>query len=214
MKHQFSKIEIGKIQESIARAVLRMVRRYPVLRNEQSDIEQDAWIKVLTSYDRARDASAQLVRDQRETDRQESIESSQYKIKGSEWSGHAKSDHAPEAFAYVVATTMALDYARNRKGKLRQHDAALSMDAPMPGAHHDEHELTLGETLAAALDSAPVVMGMADRARAVQMAIATLSDSGRDAIEAWLNDQTMTGSQRIAKMRAIESIQDQISSNL
>jgi DNA-directed RNA polymerase specialized sigma24 family protein len=168
--------EVAQVQQSVTRAVARMVRRYPVLRTSADDIGQDAWIKFLGMFD-------------------------------------ASLGHAPGALAYTVATTVAIDYARNRKGKLRRADAAVSFDAPIKTGK-DDASATLADLLASALDDAATTVGADARARAVQGAIAALSDAQRDAIEAWLAGQTMTGSQRIAKKRAIEQIQESVSSAL
>jgi hypothetical protein len=62
MAKLFSKIDTGRIQEAIDRAVAVQVKRYPMLRQDAQDISQDAWCKVLAGYDRGRDIAASLVR--------------------------------------------------------------------------------------------------------------------------------------------------------
>lgn len=211
-KLALSQLEAGKVQDAINSAVRRMVRRYPVLRMSADDITQDAWVKFLGAYDRARDASMTAVRQARAD---QAALHGKYKTKhGGTFIDHG--DLCPGAFAYRVATTVAIDYARNRGSKLRLADAALSLDtlATVTSRGSDENALTLGDLLASALDDAPTAMGAHVRAEAVQAAIATLSDAQRDALEAFANDQTMTGSQRIAKMRAVEAIQEAVSASL
>lgn len=178
MVNQFSKPEIGRIQQSIDRAVARIVNRYHLTHCDMADMAQDAWIKVLSGYDPAKDGHATLT---------------------------------PEAYAYTVATTTALDYARNLT---RKHAAKhASIDAPIAGKDGSDVG-TLADTLAAALDDAPTMMHASVRAAAVRAALATLNDTARDAIEAWLAGHTMTGSQRIAKMRALDAMREAISARL
>lgn len=124
----------------------------------------------------------------------------------------ATTGNAPGAYAYTVATTISIDYARNRGAKVRAHDASMSADAPLTSG--DEVITTLVDTLASTLADAPTMMHAKVRANAVQAALATLSDAHRAALAAWLDDATMTGSQRIAKMRALDALREEISASL
>ena len=123
----------------------------------------------------------------------------------------ATAGHTPGAFAYTVATRVALDYARNRGAKLRARDLDASLDAPVGT---DDDSTALVDTLASATDDPATMAHASVRATAVQAALATVGDAGRDAIEAWLAGDTMTGAQRIAKKRALDALQDQISTAL
>lgn len=124
----------------------------------------------------------------------------------------ATTGKGPGAYAYTVATTISIDYARNRGAKLRARDGVASLDAPVSA--DDENTTSLVDTLASTVSDPATIMHSNVRAAAVQAALATLSDSGRAAIEAWQAGETMTGSQRVAKLRAVAQLEEEISSAL
>ena len=105
------------------------------------------------------------------------------------------------ALATVAARTCAVDFLRNRG-----HKRIGAEDTSLVGRDDDSGEVVSLDLA----DHAPTPLQaliMARRDAAITRALANLSDAERDVL---LSEATMTGAERIRRMRAIDKVQDEI----
>ena len=179
---------IGKVSQSVSKIVAM----------HSDDIVQDAWVKFLASYDQDR-ADATIAPDP-------TFNVNAYSVVRSDagWTKVRSAVEGHTAFAYRVAYRVAIDYLRNRSGKLRPDKASL--DATRNDV--DGNESTIADHIPCQNPTALDMLIAGQRQTAVVKAIGTLPTSGIRAMEATLDDdRALTNAERIAKMRALESLQ-------
>jgi DNA-directed RNA polymerase specialized sigma24 family protein len=109
------------------------------------------------------------------------------------------------AIAYMVARTVATDYLRGRLYSGGSKLAGLSNDGTSTDEDGTEVQLDLPDYTPSALD----LMISSARESEVATALGTLSATERSAISTVLaDDRAMTGAERIARQRAIASLQE------
>ena len=113
----------------------------------------------------------------------------------------------PGACAYIVARTVATDYLRGRTYAGGNKVAGLSSDGSTSDEDGDSVALDLPDHVPSALD----LLISGERTLSVADALAELTAPQREAVRADLADERiLTGAERIAKMRAVESIQESV----
>lgn len=102
-------------------------------------------------------------------------------------------------FAYIVARNASVDGMRKRT-----RTGETSLDAE----HGDDDSTTLHSMLPSRVLNPRDALIAKRRAESARAAVANLSESAQDALDAAADDATMSGAQRVAKMRAIDALQE------
>lgn len=107
-----------------------------------------------------------------------------------------------DGFAYRVAYNLALDWLRGASGTMAVTHRSNEHSAVTVDDEGTEHAADFADDAPSAAER----MVRAEFTAELQAAIAELSDSERDAIEAFMAGESLTGTQRVAKHRAVASL--------
>lgn len=187
--YTFNKEQTGKINDAIA----KVVRKLPSVRNHADDLRQDTWCKILTTYNPMR----------------ANHNGEPVAIKH----GSTLANSPEGAYAFRVAYNIALDYLRGRSigPSVLEHKTcrnSLNREVKDRDNNASEHATEEIDLLSVAPTSIQVTEDSHESQLAdVHSAMATLSPVMQDAISVAMSDhRALTGSERIAKMRALDKI--------